>query len=119
MKKDKFKQFLIKFKMIFIVAIVSLLAIILYYKVSNVVSAIIFGILAIYIVFSSKKKYGVFMNSEGIFGGVWFGIIGLACLQLHQFQVNWSVMTWFYLVMSYILFLLGYMLKRKNNILDI
>jgi len=116
MKKDKFKQFLIKFKMIFIVAIVSLLAIILYYKVSNVVSAIIFGILAIYIVFSSKKKYGVFMNSEGIFGGVWFGIIGLACLQLHQFQVNWSVMTWFYLVMSYILFLLGYMLKRKNNI---
>lgn len=116
MKKDKFKQFLIKFKMIFIVAIVSLLTIILYYKVSNVVSAIIFGILAIYIVFSSKKKYGVFMNSEGIFGGVWFGIIGLACLQLHQFQVNWSVMTWFYLVMSYILFLLGYMLKRKNNI---
>ena len=52
MKKDKFKQFLIKFKMIFIVAIVSLLAIILYYKVSNVVSAIIFGILAIYILFS-------------------------------------------------------------------
>ncbi len=61
MKKDKFKQFLIKFKMIFIVAIVSLLAIILYYKVSNVVSAIILGILAIYIVFSSKKKNMAFL----------------------------------------------------------
>ena len=60
-----------------------------YYKVSNIISASIFEILAIYIVFSMKKKYGIFMNSEGIFGGIWFGIIGLACLQLHQFQTNW------------------------------
>ncbi len=115
MEIEKNKNWIDKLKLIFIVAVVSCISIFFYYKVSNIISASIFEILAIYIVFSMKKKYGIFMNSEGIFGGIWFGIIGLACLQLHQFQTNWSLMTWFYLVISYILFLAGYEVKEKIN----
>lgn len=63
--------------------------------------------------FRSTKCY---LNSRGIFSAIWFGTIGLACLQLHPLQRNWDIKTWICLWLTYICFLIGYELQNKYTV---
>ena len=101
--------------MIFFTTVISIIGVSIYYA-NNYVAVAIFVLLAIGILLFCKKKFKNIINYPGLFGFSWFFMIGLACLQLHQNQVNWKVETWVYFILAYELFLVGYWVKGKFHL---
>ena len=98
-----------------IVIIASTIAIISYYTISNILSSIVLILLGIEILIIYKKNYSYILNMPGIFGFIWFFTIGLSCLQLNHCQVDWNIETWIYLILTYIMFLIGFCIKIGKN----
>ena len=97
------------------IIITSTISIISYYAISNILSAIILIILGLEILILNKFNYGYILNMPGIFGFMWFCTIGISCLQLNQSQVDWKIETWAYLILTYIMFLIGFCIQGPLN----
>lgn len=80
------------------------------------ISTLFFVGTGIYLFIYFFKSTKCYLNSRGIFSAVWFGTIGLACLQLHPLQINWNIKTWICLWLAYICFLVGYEIHSKYSL---
>ena len=89
-------------------------SIIFYYMQHNVIASLILIITAICLTYINKRKYDYYTNPVGIFCGIWFFTIGLSVLRLHNLQVEWKITTWICLIIAFISFVFGYVVK--NNI---
>lgn len=96
--------------------IAMLIGMIFYYYLSNYIMSAILIIEAIFLAILFKRKYNTFLNSCSIFSAIWFLTIGLATLKLHQLQQPWKIVTFLYLEMAYVAFIIGYMFKFGNKV---
>lgn len=100
---------------ILISIIIMVIGMFFYYNISNYIMTISLIIEACILAILFKKKYNTFINSCSIFSAIWFGTIGLATLQLHQLQEKWKIVTFIYLELAYIAFVVGHMLYFKKS----
>lgn len=91
----------------------SIIMVLVYYA-SNISAAVMSMLLAVVLLLLWKRVLGVLLNPAGIFGFFWFFAVGLACLQLHQYQLNWKVETWLCITITYLAFVIGYVFRSNK-----
>ena len=92
-----------------------LIGIVFYYIGLNYITSLILIVTGIILFFLNKKIDGYFTNPKGIYSIIWFSTIGLSTLKLHQDQVDWKLLTWIYLGLAYLMFIIGYSIREVKQ----